>query len=84
MAWHRRFRSVEIGRYSGDPNRCGGRRVDLVGRLLPVPLTADPADIVRSYLTAARTASSRHLAAKAVVIINPSDRAGEIVWPDRR
>lgn len=72
------------GRYSGDPHRYRGRRADHMGRSLPVPLTAGPADVLRSYLSAARTASATALAAKVVVLIIPSYRAGEIVWPDRR
>lgn len=33
------------------------------------------------YLAARRTASAKALAAKAVVLIDPENRAGEIVWP---
>lgn len=55
-----------------------------MGRSLPVPLAADPAAALRSYLSAARTASARALAARAAVFIVPSDRAGEIIWPDQR
>jgi len=47
-------------------------------------LAADLASVVRSYLSAAQTTSARALAAKAAVLIIPSDRAGEIIWPDRR
>jgi len=78
------FGPSKFGRYSGDPHRYRGRRVDLMGRSLPVPLTVDPADVLRSYLSAAQTASAKALAAKAAVLIIPSDRAGEIVWPERR
>jgi len=55
-----------------------------MGRSLPVSLAADPASILRSYLSAAQTASAKALAAKAAVLIVPSDRAGEIIWPHRR
>jgi hypothetical protein len=47
-------------------------------------LTADPADVLHSYLSTARTESARALAAKAAVLIVPSDRAGKIIWPNRR
>lgn len=46
-------------------------------------LAADPADVLRRYLSAARTDSARALADKAAVLIVPSDRAGEIIWPDQ-
>ena len=65
----------------GDPSRYAGRRVDLLGRSLPAEPGADPTDILRLYLAARRTDSARALAAKAVVLIHPENRTGEIVWP---
>jgi hypothetical protein len=77
----RDFGPSRFGRYPGDPPRYLGRRVDLLGRSLPVRPGADPADALRGYLAARRTDSARTLAAKAVVLIDPENRAGEIVWP---
>jgi hypothetical protein len=77
----RDFGPSKFGRYPGDPPRYSGRRVDLLGRSLPVRPGADPADVLRRYLAARRTASAKALAAKAVVLIDPENRAGEIVWP---
>ncbi|HEY6314139.1 MAG TPA: hypothetical protein VIY52_25535 [Streptosporangiaceae bacterium] len=71
----------KFGRYPDDPPSCTGRRVDLLGRWLPAPVGASPAVVLREYLSAARTRSARALAAKAVVLIDPERRAGEIVWP---
>ena len=75
------FGTSKFGRWPGDDRRFAGRRVDLIGRSLPVPLSADPASVLRKYLMAHATESARQLAAKAVVLINPHDRAGEVVWP---
>jgi len=75
------FGPSKFGRSSGDLPTCQGRRVDLLGRSLPVPLEADSADVLRGYLSAARTASAKALAAKGVVPIDPAHRAGEIIWP---
>lgn len=58
-----------------------GRRVDLLGRSLPIDPNADVAKELRRYLRQARTSTAQHLAAKAVVLIEPSHRLGEIVWP---
>jgi hypothetical protein len=77
----RDFGPSRFGRYLGDPPRYSGRRVDLLGRSLPVAPSADPADAIRRYLAAWRTTSAKALAAKAVVLIDPQDRVGEIVWP---
>lgn len=77
----RDFGLSKFGRYPGDPAHFSGQRVDLLGRSLPVPLGTDPAQALRQYLAARRTASANALAAKAVVLIHPPDRAGEVVWP---
>jgi len=47
----------KFGRYPGDPPWFTGRRVDLLGRSLAVPLTADPVAALRGYLRAAHTTS---------------------------
>jgi hypothetical protein len=75
------FGPSKFGRWPGDSARFIGRRVDLIGRSLPVPLGIDPASALRRYLSAGATESARALAAKAVVLIGPSERAGEVVWP---
>lgn len=77
----RDFGPSKFGRYSGDPPRYSGRRIDFLGRSLPAEAGADPADVLRRYLAARRTGSAKALAAKAVVLIDPQNRAGEIVWP---
>ena len=80
--WHGTadFGPSKFGRSPDDPPSCTGRRVDFFGRSLPAPVGADPAVVLREYLSAARTPSARALAAKAVILIDPERRAGEIVW----
>jgi hypothetical protein len=58
-----------------------GRRVDLIGRSLDAPLGAEPRGVLREYLEQVATASARALAAKAVVLLEPSELLGRIVWP---
>jgi len=77
----RDFGPSKFGRYPADPARYSGRRIDLLGRSLPAAPGSDPADAIRRYLTTAQTRSARELAAKAVVLIHPRNRVGEIVWP---
>jgi hypothetical protein len=74
------FGRSKFGRFPADPKHYHGRRVDLLGRSLPVSLEAEPGHVLRDYLSAPRTESARSLAAKAVVLIVPSNRAGEIIW----
>jgi hypothetical protein len=76
----RDFGLSKFGRYPADPPHYSGRRVDLLGRSLPAEPGADPADVLRRYLTTRRTDTAKALAAKAVVLIDPGNRAGEIVW----
>lgn len=57
-----------------------GRRIDLLGRSLPVRVGSEPATAIREWLTN-RHGSARYLAEKAVVLLSPADRLGEVVWP---
>ncbi len=72
----------KFGRYRDDPPSFTGRRVDLLGRSLDVPLDAEPTTALRDYLSTARTRSAEELAAKAVVLIYPEQFAGKVVWPE--
>jgi hypothetical protein len=78
------FGPSKFGRWSGDdPLRFVGRRIDFIGRSLPVPLSIDPAVMLQNYLSIGSTASAKALSAKAVVLVSPANRAGEVVWPLR-
>ena len=77
----RDFGPSKFGRYPDDLPQFTGRRVDLLGRSLRAAPGTDPAHAIHDYLAAGRTDSARALAAKAVVLIDPLGRAGEIVWP---
>jgi hypothetical protein len=58
-----------------------GRCVDLIGRSIAASEAEDPAFAVRRYLVGGKTESARRLAQKAVVLLYPAHRRGEIVWP---
>lgn len=75
------FGPSKFGRYPNDPPGYTGRRVDFLGRSLPVPRDADPVAALRSYLSAARTDTAQELAKKAVILLAPGHAAGELVWP---
>ena len=75
------FGPSRFGRWPGDPPSYTGRRADFLGRSLPAPADADPAGVLRDYLSAARTASAKELAAKAVILITPEHAVGGRVWP---
>jgi hypothetical protein len=85
--WYaKRLKSVDFG----DPKfgvseitRPGfvGRRVDLMGRELPVSPGADLVVSLRRWLRAAATATAVELKQKAVILLEPYDRLGTVVWP---
>src|SRR5215210_151682 len=78
----RDFGDPRFGR-SPDRPEFVGRKVDLLGRSIEAEADADPAVALRAYLSEGRTSSAYHLARKAVVVIEPTDRRGEVVWPVR-
>ena len=79
--WHGTadFGLSKFGRYPGDPPSYTGRRIDFFGRSLAAPPGTDPATALRHYLSTARTASAKALAAKAVILITPEHFVGECV-----
>lgn len=79
----RDFGDPKFGRTPGQ-EAFADRRVDLLGRSLNARPDADPAEALRAYLTEKRTKSAKHLASKAVVLIEPAERVGYVVWPDSR
>ncbi|MCF8610196.1 hypothetical protein L5G28_08495 [Gordonia sp. HY285] len=86
---HRRRKMVDfgksdLGRHPDDDPRFRGRHVDLMGRVIDVPPSADPIEAVRDYLRRGPTTTSRKLAEKAVVVLDPSPLRGQVVWPTPR
>jgi hypothetical protein len=82
---HMDFGFSKFGRQLNPPARWAGyegRRVDLLMRALPVPLDADPIVALRAYLRESRTKSATELAAKGVVLIEPTQILGTVVWPE--
>lgn len=78
------FGESDLGRHPDDDPAFRGRHVDLLGRTLGVPPTADPVGAVRDYLSIGSTTTARMLAEKAVVVIDPLPLLGRIVWPQPR
>jgi hypothetical protein len=85
--WYsKRLKSVDFGDLKfgqSEISRPGviGRRVDLLGRSLPVQKDADIAQCLSEWLTSGRTETARELARKSVVLLAPVQRMGQIVWP---
>lgn len=68
-------------RFGRTPGFWGvGRRVDILGRSLRVPQDADPAETIREYLQKGKGESPKKLREKAVILLYPPERLGEVVW----
>jgi len=80
----RRVVSKDFGmsKFGKDSNEAHyiGRRVDLIGRSIACAVDVDPVEAIKKYLSGAQTSSARLLAVKAVVLIEPADRCGLVVW----
>ena len=75
------FGESKFGRRPKDAKHFVGRRVDLMGRSLRVRPSADPVETLLSYLITPTTPTARQLRKKPVVILDPPELLGAIVWP---
>lgn len=74
------FGDPKFGRSLNRPEFVG-RRVDLMGRGITVEDGEQPSDSIRRWLREQRTRSAKFLAAKAVVLLDPSSERGKVIWP---
>lgn len=74
----RRTGTAEFG---GPRFQESSRRVDILGRTLPVSGDAEPVQAVQDYLAFPKTSTARHLSKKACIVLEPAARRGEIIWP---
>jgi hypothetical protein len=72
-----------LSKFGKNPDDAGysGRRVDLLARSLPFAPDADPIQCIRAYLSDGHTKTADELARKAVILVEPKDLLGTIVWP---
>ena len=75
------FGRSKFGRAADAPEGYVGRPVGLHGRSIDVAPGRDPVEALQRYLKAGATRSSRELAQKAVVLIEPEPLLGAEVWP---
>jgi len=77
----RDFGSPKFGRHPANGDRYVGRGVDLLGRSLKCPKSADPVKIIQKYLANPKTKSAKALSEKAVVLLFPETHFGLKIWP---
>ena len=77
----RDFGVSKFGRYSGDDALFSGRRIDIFWRTIPTEHRLDPAVAIPAYLRSGKPRSTPwHLSQKAVILLRPKSRLGEVVW----
>jgi len=80
----RRYKARDFGdpKFGKSPDRpeYKGRRVDLLGRSLDVEAGTNPIKALQIYLREQKTQTAAKLAEKAVVLIEPDEFLGTIVW----
>ncbi len=77
--WRWDYQNQKFGRHPRIPE-CKGRRVDVLVRSIDCPTPRNPAKALCQYLKSGKTASSRALAKKAVVMLYPASLLGRVIW----
>jgi hypothetical protein len=74
------FGPSRFGRNPDDGPKYSGRRIDVMGRDIPV-LKRDSAEtaIIR-YVSEGRTTSARHWAKRPMVVLSPLEMLGRVIW----
>lgn len=75
------FGPSHFGRYPDDQGFVG-RRVDVMGRSIARDPSETPIVAICNYLRQKPTATAWYLAQKAMVVIDPPDLRGTVLWPN--
>jgi hypothetical protein len=78
-------RETSVRRGSGGIRKTGRvskvRRVDIIGRSIPMQATETSMESVQRYLRQGLTESARLLAERPVIVAWPEKDLGRIIWP---
>ena len=75
----RDFGNSKFGQTPGHEHFVG-RRVDVMGRSLGDVLPGKPVETLRRYLADGKTETARQLAKKALILLEPIELLGTVVW----
>ena len=79
FVWHQDYNNSKFGHRQKDQGYVG-RRIDIIVRSIRNYVPDDPVGTVYQYLEREKTSSSRKLAQKAVVLLDPEALLGKTVW----
>jgi hypothetical protein len=74
------FGPSRFGRNPDDGPTYSGRRVDVLGRDIPVGKGSSPVEAVIAYLREGRTTSARLWAQRPLVVVSPKRMLGRVIW----
>ena len=75
----RDYGDPKFGKSSDRPDFVG-RRVDCIGRSIQRRRGQPPLDAVREWLSTSRNKSPRLLSRKAVIVLEPAEARGRVLW----
>ena len=76
-------RDFGLSRFGSNPDdgpEYSGRRIDVMGRDIPVSNGISAEQAIIAYLQAARTDSTRQWAKRPLIALTPGDMLGRIIW----
>lgn len=74
------FGPSKFGKNTDDGPTYSGRRIDVLGRDIPVAKGSSPCQAVLAYLREGRTTSARLWAKQPMVVISPKKILGRVIW----
>ncbi len=77
------FGPSRFGKNPDDGLTYSGRRIDVLGRDIPVAKGSSPVQTVTAYLREYRTTSARLWAKRPLVVLSPKKMLGRIIWDGR-
>ncbi len=76
----RDFGPSKFGRNPDDGPEFVGRRVDVIGRSIPMPANQGAIGAVQGYLRAGTTESALRLRDRPVIVMWPAEDVGRVIW----
>jgi hypothetical protein len=78
------FGPSRFGKNPDDGPTYSGRRIDVLGRDIPVAKGSTPVQAVIAYLRDGRTTSARLWAERPLVVLSPNKMLGRVIWDGKR
>jgi hypothetical protein len=78
---NRDFGPSRFGANPDDGSKYSGRRIDVLGRDIPILAETSAEQAIFAFLRDGRTDSAREWAKRPVIALTPHDMLGRVIWP---